>query len=1120
MAEQIEKVISVRVDGIEKALASFEAIEAETKLIKNYLQETGRSLPEKQIKALAKSFVEARAAAAQMKNELDKAGDQIDRNNSKAKGLGRSLKDAFKNIGSDALGGGGVSGLMGGLLGGGLFSLIDKGVTALLDWAFAAEEASAASESLASNTESLTQGYAEEKVQLDSLFAPLFDVNLGTEERSRLIDEIESKYGDYIGDIDLERATQEQLAEAYRNVNDAIIDNLIQKTKAKNLEKQFDLIAQKQIQIEKERQRLLNIDFAGAPLDKQTELRFQAIENSTVIKQLTKDIDDLTRSFNDNARVIDAAGQALKGIGLDFGSVNVGGTGGTGGNGGSSAGAKSTVKALIFDIENLTQAITAAERAIGTNAANEELEILIKIIEAKRDAAIADNAAALASQNLSGRTKEELEEEIALQNRLSLEYSAQVKEIAELRLEQQKNFLATTGEIKTISDLTKGSDFRDSFNRPIQEQKKIIEELVRSSKTAWEFITGLSEKGIYLVGTEDIIDKSTQATRTIKALQDELKALNELQTKGIVTEAEIRAKAAKAINDLGDELSKRREESDKVITTFILEEPEKLAAILEEAGVTSFEIVRRNLLDQATSVLETSLNVIRQSIEELRKAFPGESIFAGSPDEGGLTLLPDFAKKFPVEAERIKTLMTTWNTEITLLFDTHRKRLEGIDTEAWDTIVKNASKASKDQIRQLKADQKSYEIEFEELYRRLYKLDKEHADGKRKANEDFNQEDIDEVKRHIQQLIDIKNAETAAELEAEVDKYIKLIELQKGNADKQIILLKELENKRKEIVNANQKTNEEVIERFSELLDSETKKVREGFSHYFSGLQSAISTTNEAIDNMFQFLLNEQQFVIDDLIAELTKIEELVQDTQSRINELEDDLEGKRSGRREAILRAIESEKDAEERLLERKLELQAKLLKEEEKMAKKRKAFAISQALINGALASMNIWANNTIPYPAALAFNIPMQVAIAALTATQVALIAQQKFAKGGHTGSGRGGDRDETGHIPVGVVHNDEYVVPKWMVKSPKYRPIIDNLESARKRGFAEGGYTSPDFAALSDSVSPNSTNRVYSLVQRSVDAAIALSERPVIANPVEFTNVERTVARRVQATTIGG
>ncbi|HCB51755.1 TPA: hypothetical protein DEP21_04290 [Patescibacteria group bacterium] len=41
-------------------------------------------------------------------------------------------------------------------------------------------------------------------------------------------------------------------------------------------------------------------------------------------------------------------------------------------------------------------------------------------------------------------------------------------------------------------------------------------------------------------------------------------------------------------------------------------------------------------------------------------------------------------------------------------------------------------------------------------------------------------------------------------------------------------------------------------------------------------------------------------------------------------------------------------------------------------------------------------------------------------------------------------------------AGVVHEGEYVVPKWMVD--KYMPLVMNLEQIRGRGFANGGYTS--------------------------------------------------------------
>ena len=49
------------------------------------------------------------------------------------------------------------------------------------------------------------------------------------------------------------------------------------------------------------------------------------------------------------------------------------------------------------------------------------------------------------------------------------------------------------------------------------------------------------------------------------------------------------------------------------------------------------------------------------------------------------------------------------------------------------------------------------------------------------------------------------------------------------------------------------------------------------------------------------------------------------------------------------------------------------------------------------------------------------------AAMGAVQIGIIASQTFAKGGFTGDGTG-KRDNTGHIPVGIVHDNEFVMDK--------------------------------------------------------------------------------------------
>ena len=84
---------------------------------------------------------------------------------------------------------------------------------------------------------------------------------------------------------------------------------------------------------------------------------------------------------------------------------------------------------------------------------------------------------------------------------------------------------------------------------------------------------------------------------------------------------------------------------------------------------------------------------------------------------------------------------------------------------------------------------------------------------------------------------------------------------------------------------------------------------------------------------------------------------------------------------------------------------------------------------------------------------------------TAAEVATIKGQSFAEGGFTGSGIGSP-DSSGHKPAGVVHANEYVVPKSVMQSPEGSAAVAGLERMRLgtpsfdalKGFAGGGATS--------------------------------------------------------------
>lgn len=98
-----------------------------------------------------------------------------------------------------------------------------------------------------------------------------------------------------------------------------------------------------------------------------------------------------------------------------------------------------------------------------------------------------------------------------------------------------------------------------------------------------------------------------------------------------------------------------------------------------------------------------------------------------------------------------------------------------------------------------------------------------------------------------------------------------------------------------------------------------------------------------------------------------------------------------------------------------------------------------------------------------------IPLAVLIGALGAVQVGIIAsqplpeQQTFAQGGYTGDGFGSP-DASGHRPAGIVHESEYVTPKWMLENPVVADVVDWMESIRigrtalPQTYAEGGFAS--------------------------------------------------------------
>ena len=106
-------------------------------------------------------------------------------------------------------------------------------------------------------------------------------------------------------------------------------------------------------------------------------------------------------------------------------------------------------------------------------------------------------------------------------------------------------------------------------------------------------------------------------------------------------------------------------------------------------------------------------------------------------------------------------------------------------------------------------------------------------------------------------------------------------------------------------------------------------------------------------------------------------------------------------------------------------------------------------------------------------------------------IAQINSQKFASGGFTGRGYGVP-DQTGYKPAGIVHEGEYVAPKWMVEHPQYAPVIASLEGVRRRGYADGGLVGVDTTPSLSAV-PTPASSAQSIDLGSFERAVARFER---------------------------
>ena len=191
-------------------------------------------------------------------------------------------------------------------------------------------------------------------------------------------------------------------------------------------------------------------------------------------------------------------------------------------------------------------------------------------------------------------------------------------------------------------------------------------------------------------------------------------------------------------------------------------------------------------------------------------------------------------------------------------------------------------------------------------------------------------------------------------------------------------------------------------------------------------------------------------------------------------------------------------------------------------KNAKLLKTLAIAEVGINAYKEISGYWVGAGVDASKTGAIAAPFSAGIAtALSAAAIAralaniaqITSKGNFADGGFTGNGIF-PADGSGYKVAGVVHEGEYVVPKWMLMSSQIAPIVGSLERIRRSGsisgFADGGFTTAFKEAQANSLMSSD------VIANAFDGAI--KKVTIVASADEITSTQTITTNIVNGATI--
>ena len=419
-------------------------------------------------------------------------------------------------------------------------------------------------------------------------------------------------------------------------------------------------------------------------------------------------------------------------------------------------------------------------------------------------------------------------------------------------------------------------------------------------------------------------------------------------------------------------------------------------------------------------------------------------------------------------------------------FDRERQRL------------KNQNKANLESVELLDISEKLKQ-DTRDAFNEQYKIAIEQLNDEIKKQELDAQFELNQLKIESEKIyISDRFALGQIELQQLIDKQKRELEIFEGSETQKKALLQKQLNERNALIKKND--------------DDEAKSQKEKDESDAARRQKKTDEDKVKEDEEKEKRIKQVE-EIQNVIASVGQSLDIL--SQTRTQKIEDEAQREI----DAIKKLPIAEEEKEKRILAVETKAAQDKAQIEKKNADRQKAFAVTQALISGALAIVQSLANTTLPFPLSLAG--PISIGIA--TAAQIAAISAQKFAEGGEIPMDGGfitGNSHSQGGVKFSAggklmeAEGGEIIVNKGIQKRPDFVRAISQMNyMTGGKKFETGGIVAPVFSAAGASLAAS---------EQSVGSGSTFEMPPiqVLNNVVDTTSQQSSIIQIQNQTSIGG